>query len=147
MAVEKKGDAGSTGAGNDAGGSPDATKLVEKDSGKTSPPKGTGGSGGGGDKGSGKGNSGSGGNKGESKEMSGNRIAHFIQFIKEVIIEFKKISWPERSQIIRETWSVLFLVAIITCMVLAFDWVLAHAVFMPLENWLKLHGGGIRSSL
>jgi len=65
------------------------------------------------------------------------------QFLKEVAIEFKKISWPDRSQVVRETYSVLFLVTIITVMVLGFDWVLGHAVFGPLEHWARLHGGGV----
>jgi preprotein translocase SecE subunit len=78
---------------------------------------------------------------GEKVSLAGH-IDHAIQFFKEVVVEFKKISWPGRSQIIRETWSVLFLVAAITLMVLGFDWVLNHGVFMPLEDWARLHGGG-----
>jgi hypothetical protein len=33
-------------------------------------------------------------------------------------------------------------VAVITVTVLAFDWALSHAIFMPLESWARLHGGG-----
>ena len=65
------------------------------------------------------------------------------QFLKEVAIEFQKISWPDRAQVIRETYSVIFLVTIITLMVLAFDWVLGNAVFGPLEHWARMLGGGI----
>ena len=65
------------------------------------------------------------------------------QFLKEVSIEFQKISWPDRAQVIRETYSVIFLVAIITLMVLAFDWVLGNAVFGPLEHWARMFGGGV----
>lgn len=65
------------------------------------------------------------------------------QFLKEVAIEFNKITWPDRAQVIRETYSVLFLVTIITLMVLAFDWFLGHAIFGPLEHWARMHGGGI----
>jgi preprotein translocase SecE subunit len=65
------------------------------------------------------------------------------QFLKEVVIEFNKITWPERGQVIRETYSVLFLVTMITLMVLCFDWFLGNAIFGPLEHWARLHGGGI----
>src|SRR5438046_440963 len=65
------------------------------------------------------------------------------QFLKEVWIEFNKITWPERSRVIRETYSVLILVALITVMVLCFDWFLGNAIFGPLEHWARMHGGGI----
>jgi preprotein translocase SecE subunit len=70
-------------------------------------------------------------------------IASARQFLKEVAIEFNKITWPGRTQVIQETYSVLFLVTIITLMVLSFDWVLGKAVFGPLEYWARLHGGGV----
>lgn len=65
------------------------------------------------------------------------------QFLKEVAVEFNKITWPGRTQVIQETYSVLFLVTIITLMVLAFDWFLGRAIFGPLEYWARLHGGGV----
>jgi preprotein translocase SecE subunit len=66
-----------------------------------------------------------------------------IQFLKEVIIEFKKITWPGSKEVIQATWSVLALVAIITSLVLAFDWVFANGFFGPLEHFARLHGGGV----
>jgi len=65
------------------------------------------------------------------------------QFLKEVVIEFNKITWPGRSQVIQETYSVLFLVTVITLMVLSFDWFLGNVIFGPLEYWARLHGGGV----
>lgn len=73
----------------------------------------------------------------------GESLKDFRQFLKDVVIEFSKISWPPRNQVIKETWSVLFLVSVITLMVLGFDWFLGHAIFGPLEHWARLHGGGI----
>jgi preprotein translocase SecE subunit len=70
-------------------------------------------------------------------------IGHARQFLKEVSIEFNKITWPGRAQVIQETYSVLFLVTIITLMVLSFDWFLGKAIFGPLEYWARLHGGGV----
>lgn len=64
-------------------------------------------------------------------------------FMKEVVQEYRKITWPERNQIIRETYSVLFLVTVITLMVLAFDWSVGHFIFNPLEHWARMNGGGI----
>lgn len=73
----------------------------------------------------------------------GESIKDIRQFLKEVAIEFQKITWPERAQVIRETYSVIFLVTVITLMVLGFDWVLGHAVFGPLEHWARMLGGGV----
>ena len=70
---------------------------------------------------------------------------NLIQFLKEVVIEFKKISWPGGKEVIQATWSVIALVAIITFLVLAFDWLLAHAFFTPLEHFARMHGGGVGS--
>jgi len=68
---------------------------------------------------------------------------HIFQFIKEVDIERRKITWPDRNQVIRETWGVLILVALLTFMVLGFDWTLSQFVFGPLEHQARLHGGGV----
>jgi preprotein translocase SecE subunit len=72
----------------------------------------------------------------------GNAFTEAAQFLREVAIEHRKITWPERPQIIRETWSVLVLVACITVLVLAFDWVLGQAIFGPLEHFARLYGAG-----
>jgi len=69
-------------------------------------------------------------------------LSHFIQFLKEVNVERRKISWPHRDQVLRETLSVLFLVALMTLLVLGFDWILGH-IFGLLEHFARLHGGGI----
>lgn len=100
--------------------------------------------GGSGGSGGGSGSGGGGGAKKKGKaEKKGNPIAEAQQFLHEVVIEFRKITWPEKGQVLRETWSVLFLVAVITLMVLGFDWVLGNLVFGPLEHFARLHGGGI----
>jgi preprotein translocase SecE subunit len=65
------------------------------------------------------------------------------QFLREVRIEFYKISWPDRLQVVRETYSVLVLVTLITVTVLAFDWFLSSAIFGPLEHFARMHGGGV----
>lgn len=70
-------------------------------------------------------------------------IKEIRQFLKEVVIEFRKITWPTRPQVIQETYSVIFLVTAITLILLGFDWILGHAVFGPLEHWARIHGGGI----
>ncbi len=100
---------------------------------------------GGGDKGGSKGGGGGGGGKGDGKkkgdESGGDLITESRQFLKEVYIEFRKITWPDRAQVVKETWSVLFLVTAITLMVLGFDWFLGHAVFGPIEHFAKTHHG------
>jgi len=72
----------------------------------------------------------------------GNVFTETAQFLREVAIEHRKIAWPDRAQIVRETWSVLVLVFCITVVVLAFDWVLGQAVFGPLEHFARLYGAG-----
>lgn len=72
-----------------------------------------------------------------------NAVAHFIQFLKEVNIEARKITWPERSLVLRETWGVIVLVAVLTLLVLGFDWSVGHFVFQPLEHWARILGGGV----
>ena len=69
------------------------------------------------------------------------QIAIFQQYLKDVVVEFRKISWPDRSEIGRATLSVLVLVAIITLLVLGFDFILGKAIFGPLDHWVRLHGG------
>lgn len=77
----------------------------------------------------------------DEKNHSG--LTAVVQFLKEVAIEHRKIAWPDRKQIMRETWSVLVLVTCITVIVLGIDWVLGNAVFGPLEHWAKLCGAGL----
>jgi preprotein translocase subunit SecE len=70
-------------------------------------------------------------------------ISEFFIFLREVDAERRKVSWPERSQVIRQTYSVLVLVTLITLLVLGFDWIVGHYVFTPLEHWARIVGGGI----
>ena len=141
MAVENKGENEGSGAKPDKSATPDVTKLSAKD-GSTAVAT----SGDGGDRGPGggrkrKGDGPDGGKAGSGQKKQG--IGDLIQFLKEVVIEFRKIAWPTRQQVFKETWAVLFLVAAITLMVLGFDWFLSHAIFQPLENFARMHGGGI----
>jgi preprotein translocase SecE subunit len=70
-----------------------------------------------------------------------NVFVSVAQFLREVAIEHHKITWPDTPQILRETRSVIVLVACITLLVLAFDWVLGQAVFGPLEHLARTMGG------
>jgi preprotein translocase SecE subunit len=65
-----------------------------------------------------------------------------VQFLKETWQEFRKISWPDRQQVIKETYSVLFLVTVITVMVLAFDYAVGKAVFEPLDKFSRKINSG-----
>ena len=70
-------------------------------------------------------------------------IAGTIQFVSEALVELRKITWPDRQQVVKETLSVIVLVAIITACVLAFDYGIAKAVFEPLDKLARHLGGGI----
>jgi preprotein translocase subunit SecE len=83
----------------------------------------------------------------KANERNGHPATHIIQFLKEVDVERRKITWPDRTQILRETWGVLILVALITLLVLGFDWAVAKFVFVPLEHFVRLHGGGFGHSM
>ncbi len=75
----------------------------------------------------------------------GESILQARRLLREVVIEFKKISWPGRRQVMQETYSVLFLVTIITLMVLGFDWFVGKFIFGPIGEWTRHLGGGIGS--
>ena len=83
--------------------------------------------------------------KSTKKKGSSTSLSQIRQFFSEVATEFRKITWPPFNKVVRETWSVLFLVAVITLMVLGFDWFLGHAIFGPLEHFARMHGGGVGS--
>jgi preprotein translocase SecE subunit len=79
----------------------------------------------------------------QDKPAFGQQFIDFLQYLREVQIEFRKISWPESGEVIRATYSVLFLVAVITLLVLGFDFALGKVFFGPLEHWARMLGGGI----
>ena len=68
-----------------------------------------------------------------------------VRFLAETLVELRKISWPDRQQVIRETAIVILLVCIITVAVLGFDWAVAKVVFEPLDHFARSVGGGIGS--
>ena len=78
-----------------------------------------------------------------AKQTQKSGIAALVQFISEALVELKKIHWPDRQQVIKETLSVIVLVAIITACVLAFDYGIAKVVFEPLDKLARHLGGGI----
>jgi preprotein translocase subunit SecE len=86
----------------------------------------------------------------EAKQKAGNlpmmqSVLEAGEFLEEVRAEARKISWPERSQVIKETVNVLFLVALVTLFVWVFDLMVAKFVFAPLEHLGHLYGiGGAR---
>ncbi len=69
-------------------------------------------------------------------------IAGVVAFVASSIEELKKITWPDRQQVIKETLSVIVLVAIITAAVLGFDYVLGF-VFNNIDHLARKFGGGI----
>ncbi len=73
-------------------------------------------------------------------------LVELQQFLNETVVEFRKISWPTRTQVIKETWSVLVLVTALTLAVLAFDFAIARVVFEPLDKYAKKTGGGVGGS-
>jgi preprotein translocase SecE subunit len=70
-------------------------------------------------------------------------LAELRQFLADTWIEFRRISWPSRQQVVKETWSVLVLVTMLTLAVLAFDFAIARTVFEPLDKYAKKSGGGV----
>ena len=68
-------------------------------------------------------------------------FARLMVFLQEVKREADKITWPDRQQVIQETFTVLILVTLITVLVLGYDHALAHFIFQPLEKFAKMHFG------
>jgi preprotein translocase SecE subunit len=89
-------------------------------------------------------------NKPEKKKVAepgfGEQLAEFVQFLKDTTVEARRITWPSRQQVIKETWSVLVLVTMLTVAVLAFDFGIARTVFEPLDKFAKKAGGGVGGS-
>ena len=81
------------------------------------------------------------------KDDKRSQIRVLTAFLQDVLGEFRKISWPGSKESVQATWSVLALVAVITLLVLGFDWVLGHFIFGPLDHWARVHGGGINVDL
>ncbi len=79
----------------------------------------------------------------KQEEKKHSLVTGVSQFLKEVAIEHRKITWPDRKQVLRETRSVLFLVTAITLIVLGIDWVLGNLIFGPLDHWAKMLGAGV----
>ncbi|MGD9681534.1 MAG: preprotein translocase subunit SecE [Candidatus Obscuribacterales bacterium] len=106
-------------------------------------PPAKGGGGGGGDgsgKGGGAGKSGP-GKSGPGKTREAGGFAGYHQFLREVLIEYRKITWPDRQQITKETWSVLVLVTFITFLVLGYDFALGK-IFAYVEHLSRIYAGG-----
>ncbi|MBY0356701.1 MAG: preprotein translocase subunit SecE [Candidatus Obscuribacterales bacterium] len=76
---------------------------------------------------------------------SNSSIRSLHKFLLDTLIELRKITWPSRQQVIRETGSVIVLVTLITVAVLGFDYALAKVVFEPLDRFARQMGGGIGS--
>lgn len=79
----------------------------------------------------------------EGKKGLGAQLSSLLVFLRETWIEFRKISWPSRTQVLQETWSVIVLVSLITVSVLFFDFAIARVVFEPLDKFAKKQGGGV----
>ncbi len=72
-----------------------------------------------------------------------NGFAGLLQFATEALVELRKVTWPDRPQVIKETISVIVLVGVITVCVLAFDFGIAKVVFEPLDKFARHLGGGV----
>ncbi|HEY9760026.1 MAG TPA: preprotein translocase subunit SecE [Oculatellaceae cyanobacterium] len=152
MQANKKGGSESQGSTDDLDNAPElvppaqgSEEMTLVTSAEEDTTKSTSSSGGSGKHGSDKtgGSSGGGGNPPGKKDSASGSSQNLPQFLREVVLEFKKITWPDGKEVAQATWSVLALVAIITLLVLGFDWLLAHAFFQPLEHFARLHGGGV----
>jgi preprotein translocase subunit SecE len=81
--------------------------------------------------------------KDKRKSSQSGFVGEIRLFINDIVVEYRKITWPVRSQVVQETYSVLVLVTLITLMVLGMDWVFAKFVFGPIEDWARYMGGGV----
>ncbi len=86
-----------------------------------------------------------GSNPAAAQTESASKGVALFKFLADTLVELKKISWPDRPQVIRETVAVILLVCLITVCVLAFDWAVAKAIFEPLDHFARSVGGGIGS--
>ena len=60
--------------------------------------------------------------------MAASRKSRFTGFFKDIFQELKKVNWPTREQLIRNTITVLTVCAIIGLIIWMFDWGLSALV-------------------
>jgi preprotein translocase subunit SecE len=69
------------------------------------------------------------------------RVSRTVQnsrdFIKEVRVEMKQVTWPTRDDVVSTTWVVIGTVAFFGLFLAVVDWIVQHGV----ERLLKLFGG------
>ncbi|HPJ22615.1 MAG TPA: preprotein translocase subunit SecE [Clostridia bacterium] len=60
--------------------------------------------------------------------MAATKRSRFIGFFKDIFQELKKVTWPTREQLIKNTVTVLTVCAIIGLIIWMFDWGLSALV-------------------
>jgi preprotein translocase subunit SecE len=60
--------------------------------------------------------------------MAATKRSRFIGFFKDIFQELKKVTWPTREQLIKNTVTVLTVCAIIGLIIWMFDWGLSSLV-------------------
>lgn len=60
--------------------------------------------------------------------MAASKKIRFISFFKDIFQELKKVNWPTREQLIRNTITVLTVCALIGLIIWMFDWGLSALV-------------------
>jgi preprotein translocase subunit SecE len=60
--------------------------------------------------------------------MAASKKIRFIGFFKDIVQELKKVNWPTREQLVRNTITVLTVCAIIGLVIWMFDWGLSSLI-------------------
>ena len=60
----------------------------------------------------------------------------FGKFLSECRVEFRKITWPKRKELIESTWVVAALVGLMSVFLFVSDWILGYAL-----TWVTSLGG------
>ena len=69
----------------------------------------------------------------KSQEL--NLFQRIREYFEEIRVELKKVTWPKWEEVKASTWVVLFLLAVLSIIILAYDTVFSKGVLLLL-NWL-----------
>jgi preprotein translocase subunit SecE len=51
-----------------------------------------------------------------------NAVASTKRFVREVVEEMRKVTWPDRPQLVQSTWVILIFVLVVSGIIFVMDW-------------------------
>jgi preprotein translocase subunit SecE len=67
--------------------------------------------------------------RGRKDRAQGSVFSRLALFIRQIVVELRKVIWPTRKELITYTWVVIIFVTVVASLVAVFDLVFAKLVF------------------